>query len=216
MAARDGSPPADNRVAKIPEHWYLVSHNVTPRPMEPPLMLIRADDSALVVIDMQERLVPAMQAPARTIRNARTLLRAANAVGVPVLMTEQYPEGLGRTVPEIAALATTPPLRKMHFSCMEDPDFAAAFRALGRRQAVLAGMEAHICVVQTAASLLEAGIQVFVVSDASASRTLDSERACIDRLSAGGAGIVTTEMVVFEWLGRAGTPAFKELLPLIR
>ena len=179
-------------------------------------MLIRSGDSVLVVIDMQERLVPAMQAPARTIRNARTLLRAATTLGVPVLLTEQYPEGLGRTVPEIASVAPGEPLRKMHFSCMEDPGFDAAFRALGRRQAVLAGMEAHICVVQTAASLLEHGIEVFVVSDASASRTLDSERACIDRLAAGGAGIVTTEMVVFEWLGRAGTPAFKELLPLIR
>lgn len=179
-------------------------------------MLIRANDSVLVVIDMQERLVPAMQAPARTIRNVRTLLRAASSLAVPVLMTEQYPEGLGHTVADIASLAPAPPLRKLHFSCMEDAEFAAAFRALGRRQAVLAGMEAHICVVQTAASLLEQGIEVFVVSDASASRTLDSERACIDRLGAGGAGIVTTEMVVFEWLGRAGTPAFKELLPLIR
>jgi nicotinamidase-related amidase len=179
-------------------------------------MLIRADDSVLVVIDMQERLVPAMQAPARTLRNARTLLRAAELVSVPVLLTEQYPEGLGRTVPEIASLTESTPLRKLHFSCMEDAGFAAAFRGLGRKQAVLAGMEAHICVVQTAASLLEDGYAVFVVSDATASRTLESERACIERLSASGVGIVTTEMVVFEWLGRAGTPAFKEMLPHIR
>jgi nicotinamidase-related amidase len=179
-------------------------------------MLIRAADSVLVVIDMQERLVPAMQAPARTLRNARTLLRAAELVGVPTLLTEQYPQGLGRTVPEIASATRSAPLPKMHFSCMEDEGFASAFRGLGRRQAVLSGMEAHICVMQTAASLLEEGFEVFVVSDATASRTLDSERACIERLSAAGAGIVTTEMVVFEWLGRAGTPAFKELLPLIR
>jgi nicotinamidase-related amidase len=179
-------------------------------------MLIRAADSVLVVIDMQERLVPAMQAPARTLRNARTLLRAAELVGVPTLLTEQYPQGLGRTVPEIASAARAAPLPKMHFSCMEDEGFASAFRGLGRRQAVLSGMEAHICVMQTAASLLEEGFEVFVVSDATASRTLDSERACIERLSAAGAGIVTTEMVVFEWLGKAGTAAFKELLPLIR
>ena len=99
---------------------------------------------------------------------------------------------------------------------MEDRDFAAAFRGLGRKQAVLAGMEAHICVVQTAASLMEAGIEVFVVSDATASRTLESEEACKTRLSALGAGLVTTEMVLFEWLGQAGTPAFKKLLPLIK
>lgn len=179
-------------------------------------MLIRAADSAFLVIDMQERLVPAMQAPARTLRNTRTLLRAAALVHVPVLLTEQYPEGLGATVPEIAQATTARPMRKMHFSCMEDADFAAAFRATGRRQAVIAGMEAHICVMQTAASLLESGVEVFVVSDATASRTLDSEQACLRRLGAGGAGIVTTEMVVFEWLGRAGTPAFKEMLPHIR
>lgn len=179
-------------------------------------MLIRAADSILVVIDMQDRLVPAMQAPARTIRNTRTLLAGATEMDVPVLMTEQYPEGLGHTVKDLPQPQGAQVLPKMHFSCMEDPAFARAFRALGRRQAVLAGMEAHICVTQTAASLMEDGIEVFVVSDATASRTLESEAACIARLSACGAGIVTTEMVLFEWMGQAGTPAFKTLLPLIK
>lgn len=179
-------------------------------------MLIRASDSALVVIDMQERLVPAMLAPARTIRNTRTLLRAAQEVGVPTLLTEQYPKGLGATVPDIANVAQAPVIAKMHFSCMEEPEFARAFEALGRRQAVLAGMEAHICVVQTAASLLELGYEVFVVSDATASRTAESEAACLARLSAANVGIVTTEMVVFEWLGAAGTAAFKAMLPYIK
>lgn len=179
-------------------------------------MLIRADDSVLVVIDMQERLVPAMQAPARTIRNTRTLVAGAEAMAVPILMTEQYPNGLGRTVPELRGVPSARVIEKIHFSCMEEPGFADAFRALGRKQAVLAGMEAHICVVQTAASLIEEGFEVFVVSDATASRTLESERACIARLSACGAGIVTTEMVIFEWLGRAGTPAFRKLLPLVK
>jgi len=179
-------------------------------------MLIRADESVLVVIDMQDRLVPAMQAPARTIRNARTLLLGAGKLGVPIIVTEQYPEGLGQTVAELGVTEATPVLRKMHFSCMEDTDFAAQFRRLGRKQAVLAGMEAHVCVLQTAASMIEEGFEVFVVSDATASRSLESESACIARLSASGAGIVTTEMVVFEWLGRAGTPAFKQMLPYIK
>ena len=179
-------------------------------------MLIRAEESVLVIIDMQERLVPAMQAPARTIRNSRTLLTSASEVGVPVILTEQYPAGLGRTVPELTGEKGTIVLEKMHFSCMEDPTFAATLKALGRKQIILAGMEAHICVVQTAASLIEQNFQVFVVSDATASRTLESERACVARLSAGGVGIVTTEMVVFEWLGKAGTPTFKKLLPLIK
>jgi nicotinamidase-related amidase len=157
-----------------------------------------------------------MQAPARTIRNARTLMACAQEMGVPVMMTEQYPSGLGHTVPDLAPGPGTTVLSKMHFSCMEDIDFATHFRALGRKQAVLAGMEAHVCVLQTAASLIEEGYEVFVVSDATASRTLESEKACIARLSACGAGIATTEMVVFEWLGQAGTPAFKKLLPLIK
>lgn len=180
-------------------------------------MLIRATDSVLVAIDMQERLVPAMQAPARTIRNTRLLLRAAQLTGVPAVLTEQYPKGLGHTIPDIAnAAGDAPIIPKMHFSCMEEPVFAATLRDLGRRQVVLAGMEAHICVVQTAASLVEEGYGVFVVSDATASRTLESEQACIARLSAAGVSVVTTEMVIYEWLGKAGTPAFKEMLALVR
>ncbi|MCQ0971618.1 hydrolase [Paracoccus sp. TK19116] len=180
-------------------------------------MLIRSNDSALVVVDMQERLVPAMQAPARTIKNARLLLRAARLTGVPALLTEQYPQGLGHTIPEIANEAEgVQVMPKIHFSCMEDEDFAAAFHGLGRSQVVLSGMEAHICVVQTAASMVEAGYQVFVVSDATASRTMESERACLQRLNAAGVGVVTTEMVIYEWLGKAGTPAFKEMLALVK
>lgn len=180
-------------------------------------MLIRASDSVLLVIDMQERLVPAMQAPASTLRNAAVLLEAAHACQVPAILTEQYPKGLGPTVPEIRnAARSSPVIEKLHFSCMEEAQFNDAFRQLGRRQAILAGMEAHICVMQTAASLIEAGIDVFVVSDATASRTTASESACITRLNASGAGIVTTEMVIFEWLGKAGTPAFKQLLPIIK
>ena len=180
-------------------------------------MLIRARDSVFVVIDMQERLVPAMQAPARTLKNTRLLLAAAQESDVPVLMTEQYPQGLGHTVPDILkAAGNAQIIPKIHFSCMEEDGFRNTFKALGRKQAVLAGMEAHICVVQTAASLIEEGYEVFVVSDATASRTIESENACLQRLSASGVGIVTTEMVVFEWLGKAGTPAFKNLLPHIK
>jgi len=180
-------------------------------------MLIKAGRSALVVIDMQQRLVPAMLAPARTLKNATLLIEAAREMDVPVLLTEQYPAGLGRTMADIATVAAgCPVFEKVHFSCMEDQAFAKALPALDRPQIVLAGMEAHICVVQTAASLLEAGYEVFVVSDATASRSRESEDACLQRLSAAGVGIVTTEMVVFEWLGKAGTPSFKKILPKVK
>ena len=180
-------------------------------------MLIKPDQSCLIVIDVQERLVPAMQAPARVIRNTRTLMTAASKLGVPTLLTEQYPKGLGHIVPELQDLAKDGTvIEKMHFSCMNEPSFADTFKALGRRQAVIVGMEAHICVMQTGVDLMEQGYEIFVVTDATASRTLESEKACLDRLSAAGAGIVTTEMVVFEWLGRAGTPEFRELLQKIK
>ncbi|MGF1445739.1 MAG: isochorismatase family protein [Pikeienuella sp.] len=182
-------------------------------------MLIRAETSCLIVIDMQERLVPAMQAPAQTMKSARLLLAAAAEIGVPTLVTEQYPKGLGHTVAEIADAARAAGaqvIEKMHFSSWDEPDFASAFREIDRPQAVIAGMEAHICVLQTAMSLMREGVEVFVVTDATASRSLASERACLDRLQAAGAGIVTAEMAVFEWLGRAGTPAFRALLPLVK
>ena len=180
-------------------------------------MLIKSKDCILVVIDMQQRLVPAMLAPARTLKNAALLIETAREMDIPVMLTEQYPRGLGATVAEISAVAgDSPVFEKIHFSCMEDGPFATAIGKQNRKQVVLAGMEAHICVVQTAASLLEAGYEVFVTSDATASRSADSEEACLRRLGAAGVGIVTSEMVIFEWLGKAGTPAFKKLLPKIK
>jgi nicotinamidase-related amidase len=180
-------------------------------------MLIKPEESCLLLIDMQDRLVPAMQAPARTIKNAGILLQAAKRLNVPSLVTEQYSKGLGTTVSDLAEQAGgIPVLEKMHFSCMKDQDFADTFRKLGRNQAVIAGMEAHICVLQTAVNLMEEGYQVFVVTDATSSRTAESEKACLDRLGAAGAGIVTTEMVVFEWLGKAGTEEFRELIALVK
>lgn len=180
-------------------------------------MLIKPSESCLIVIDMQERLVPAMQAPARTIKNAAILMKAADRLDVPILLTEQYSKGLGPTVRDLATISNKAQVvQKIHFSCMQEPEFADAFRKLGRKQAIIAGMEAHICVMQTGVQLMDEGYEIFVVTDATSSRTLESEKACLDRLGSAGAGIVTTEMVVFEWLGEAGTPAFKELLPLIK
>lgn len=180
-------------------------------------MLIKPDQSCLIVIDIQDRLVPAMQAPARVIRNTRLLMKAADMMDIPILMTEQYPKGLGHIVPELQGVAPKAEvIEKIHFSCLNEDPFRARFEALGRKQAVIVGMEAHICVMQTGANLMEEGVEIFVVTDATSSRSLESEKACLDRLGAAGAGIVTTEMVVYEWLGRAGTPAFKEILPLIK
>jgi|APTNR8051073442_1049403.scaffolds.fasta_scaffold06694_2 nicotinamidase-related amidase len=180
-------------------------------------MLINAHTSSLLIVDIQERLAPHVMAHNALIGNAQTLLKAARRLDVPTLVSEQYPRGLGHTVEDLAPLidgART--LEKMHFSCLGDATYAEAFHKLGRAQAVIAGMEAHVCVLQTVGDLLRTGTDVFVVADAVSSRTEENYRSGIERMRAMGAEIVTTEMVLFEWLGRAGTPEFKELSPLIR
>lgn len=180
-------------------------------------MLIDRDQSCLLVIDMQERLLPAMAAAQAIARNAATLVRAANRLGVPVLASEQYRRGLGATVPALAAeLPAACTIEKLHFSCLADPGFAERFRGLGRAQAVVTGIEAHVCVLQTALDLNAAGVRTFVVADATGSRTDASLEVALARARAGGIEVVTTEMVVFEWLRRAGTPEFKELSALIK
>ncbi len=180
-------------------------------------MLIKAERSALLVVHVQGRLAPAVHCAARAIANSRVLMTAARRLGVPVLVPELSPGGLGHTVPEIAELA--PPgaiVEEMHFSCVADDAFAERFRELGRGQAVVAGMEAHVCVLQGAMDLLDKDYEVFVVADAVASRTPENATAGVERLRAAGAAIVTTEMVVFEWMERADHPHFRELLELIK
>lgn len=180
-------------------------------------MLIRRDHSALFVVDEQSHLAPAMFSRDQAVANTAILLKAAARLGVPVLASEQYPKGLGTTVPQIAALL--PPgstAEKIHFSCAADPGITARVEALGRRQVVVAGMEAHVCVLQTALDLKERGYDVHVVADATSSRRPESHALAMDRLRLAGIPVVNTEMVVFEWLGQAGTAEFKELLALIK
>jgi nicotinamidase-related amidase len=180
-------------------------------------MLIDRNRSCLLVIDVQERLLPAMAAAQGIVGNAVTLVRAATRLGVPVLASEQYRRGLGATVPALAAeLPAACSIEKQHFSCLADPGFAERFRGLGRSQAVVTGIEAHVCVLQTALDLNAEGVHTFVVGDATGSRTEASLKAALARARAAGIEVVTTEMVVFEWLRRAGTPEFKELSALIK
>lgn len=180
-------------------------------------MLLAADRSVLVVIDVQERLAPAIHAADRVVRNIGILLQAAQALGVPTLATEQYPKGLGATLPAVAErLPAGCIVEKLCFSCAEEPHFLERLAALGRDQIVLTGMEAHVCVLQTAFGLRARGHACHLVADATSSRQPDSAELGIARMRANGVEVVTTEMVVFEWLHRAGTPAFKEVSRLIK
>lgn len=180
-------------------------------------MLLDAAASALIVIDIQERLAAAMREPEHPVRQTAILLQAAAALAVPVLASLQYPQGLGPLVAPLAALVPAASrVEKIHFSALAEPAFAGRFRALGRQQAVLAGMEAHVCVLQTALDLLAQRFQVFVVADAVATRAAASHALALARLRQAGAVVVTTEMVVFEWLARADHPEFRPLSRLIR
>jgi nicotinamidase-related amidase len=181
-------------------------------------MLLSADDSVLLVIDIQARLLPAMADPDAILARATLLMRAARRLGVPLLVTEQYRRGLGATVPELAALATvSETVEKIDFACTAEPAVRAQLDLLApRRQAVLCGIEAHVCVLQSALGLSALGWQVSVVADAVGSRRDGDRNVALARLEAAGITIVTTEMVLFEWLGRAGTDAFKDLLKLIK
>ena len=180
-------------------------------------MLIDRDRSCLLVVDIQERLAPKMAAPEQVIENSGVLMKAAARLSVPILVSEQYPRGLGHSVAEIAALAPVEAVvEKIHFSCLADDGFARRYSALQRPQAVVTGIEAHVCVLQTVEQLLDADADVFVVADATSSRDARNHSAAMDRLRDAGARIATTEMVVFEWLGRAATPEFKELSALIK
>lgn len=189
-------------------------------------MLIRRDASLLLVVDLQEKLAPAIFEGERVIRNSVRLLEGAGKLGVPAFISEQYVRGLGPSVEAIrmAASAEMTPgstvsakfFEKMHFSCTAEPGVIDLLRAAKRPQIILTGTEAHVCVLQTAFGLQAAGFDVFLVADATASRTPENRATAIARMQADGVHIVTTEMVLFEWLHQAGTDDFRALLPLIK
>jgi nicotinamidase-related amidase len=176
-----------------------------------PLPPIDAARSLLVLVDIQARLVPAIADAEAMIANARRLKDAAGILGVPVLLTEQNPDALGTTVRELAGGET---IAKMEFDVTRREGFLA--HVPDGAEVILAGCEAHICVLQTALGLMAAGHRVRIVRDAVSSRRTENREAALARLVAHGADIVTTEMVVFEWIGTAAHPRFREVVRLIK
>ena len=173
--------------------------------------------AGLVVVDVQERLLPAMFEPQRVVQNAVRLIQGAAILQVPIFATEQYRKGLGPTVPEVAAaIPGFAPLEKLAFSACGAAGFVAALKKKKVSEAILCGIEAHVCVSQTCLDLLEQGLRVFVVADAVSSRTPENYRFGLDRMRAAGAVVVSTEMVLFELLERAGTDEFKQILNLVK
>lgn len=173
----------------------------------------------LVIIDVQERLFNAMDGERRDemVGNLKILGTTARRLAVPVLLTEQYPKGLGHTLPELRALLDgVTPIEKTAFSCGGVPAFGDRLRALDPSRVILAGMEAHVCVLLTALDLVREGFQVSVVADAVCSRTPANLELGLAQARQAGAVITATETVVFQLLGRADTDAFRELVKLLR
>lgn len=177
------------------------------------MLTMDAGKATLLVIDLQARLMPAIANAEEVIANAQRLLEAAKLLDVPPLFTEQYPRGLGSTVKELA-----PPdgaaMAKTTFDAMRTPEIEQ--RLAGAGSLVVAGCEAHVCVLQTVLGLLDRGRKVFVVADAIGSRRVESRAMAIERMRQHGAEVVTTEMVVFEWLETSENPKFRQVSTLIR
>lgn len=174
-------------------------------------MLTKANQSALLMIDLQERLAPAIHDFADIQRHNQWLLGVAQRLGIPVAATVQYPQGLGSMIQELAALIVPEHIvEKIHFSAVAD-GCLDNLAALERPQVILTGIEAHVCVLQTALGLLEVGKEVYVVEEAVGSRRPSDKALALERLRQEGCRIVSREMVAFEWLHKAGTDLFKQI-----
>lgn len=182
--------------------------------MEQAMKLLPRQDCALVVIDIQEKLLPVMAEKERVLDNALKLVKFAKIVGLPTIVTEQ--DKLGPTVEPLATeLAGAPKFAKITFDCFGQEDFKKYLADLGRKNLILAGIEAHICVMQTALSACES-YQVQVLADAISSRTPLNHQLALDRIRQAGMVITSTEMFIYEVLQKAGTTEFKESLKLVK
>lgn len=180
---------------------------------------LEADQCALLVVDIQEKLLPPIFQKESLIRNSKLLIRAAGVLKIPAIMSTQYAKGLGGIVPEVASLLPeTEAIDKDQFSCFGSDVFCTLVKRLpGKRNTLLlCGMESHICVTQTALAALREGYLVHVASDAVSSRTEWNWKVGLDRMRAAGAVISSTEMMIYELMRSSSSPAFKEMLPHLK
>lgn len=182
------------------------------------LMLLKPETTALLVIDVQERLLPQIWEKDRLVGNIVKLLRLARILRMKVLPTVQYAQGLGPTTPEIAALLQETPVDKRSFGCMGDETFRRTLAAdvPAGHTLLVAGIETHICVTQTVLGAREAGYAVHVAGDATSSRSASNMQVGLERMRGAGAVISSTEMAIYELLGRSDRREFKEMLPYLK
>jgi len=178
---------------------------------------LERERAALVVVDVQEAFRPAVEEFDEVAHNVGVLVQGAKVLGLPVLVTEQYPKGLGRTVPEVADhLEGEQPIEKVCFSAADSEDFERRLSQTGRDQVLLCGIESHVCVNQTAEDLLARELEVHVAQDAVTSRSRDNRELGLHKMERAGAVVTSTETALFELLRAAGTPEFKEIQALVK
>jgi nicotinamidase-related amidase len=179
--------------------------------------MITTEDTALVVIDVQEKLIPAMHDKEALLANLKKMVEGARILGLPILFTEQNPAGLGPTVAQIAELLPDyKPVSKFSFSSCGTEQFIEEIKAVNRRNILIVGMEAHVCVYQTAADLVKLNYDVQVVADAVDSRTPENKHIGLEKSKAAGAGITSTEIALFELLKIAKGDTFKEIIKIVK
>jgi nicotinamidase-related amidase len=180
--------------------------------------MLKIDQTVLVVIDVQGKLAQVMHQKEVLFANLEKIIKGASVLGLPIIWTEQVPEKLGPTSPEIAALlvSQTKPIAKSSFSCCGHPPFVDALKTLKGRQVLLAGIETHVCVYQTALDLLTADYEVQIVTDAVSSRTAENKQIGLKRMKTAGAVLTSTEMALFELLRTAADPHFKEIAKIVK
>ena len=196
-----------------------VSPSLQPDAAEIARTPLEARHCALAVVDIQEKLLPPIFEKERMVRNSQLLIRLANILGMPVLVSTQYSKGLGPTIPDIASLLPgVSPLEKNEFGCLNNDAYCARLKALpgDRNTLLVCGMESHICVTQTALGALNSGYIVHVASDAVSSRTEWNWKIGLDRMRDAGAVISSTEMMIYELMQSSSSAAFKELLPYLK
>jgi nicotinamidase-related amidase len=179
--------------------------------------LLSREESALAIIDVQEKLFPLIYDKEKVLENLKKLIQFAKIVGMPIILTEQYPSGLGRTISEIKEiLPDAQIIEKVEFSCFGSEKFRDVLRDLDVKNLIVAGIETHICIAQTAIEGVSNGYRVCVVSDATSSRRLEDKNIAIERMKQNNVIVASTEMLIYELLRRAGTQEFKETLKLIK
>jgi nicotinamidase-related amidase len=180
---------------------------------------LESDQCALIVVDIQEKLLPPIFQKEQLLRNSQLLVRAAGVLKIPAILSTQYAKGLGKTAPEIASLLPeTEAIDKDRFSCFGSDLFCTLLKRLpgNRNTLLLCGMESHICVMQTALAALREGYLVHVASDAVSSRTEWNWKIGLERMRSAGAVISSTEMMIYELMRSSSSPAFKEMLPYLK